>query len=104
MISGLNLNQDAAGVLLPILVVPRARRSELQGVVDGRLKLRIAAPPAAGAANAACLDLLAELLGVRRSAVALVRGGGARRKLVRVEGLTAAEAARRLAAGFPPQK
>jgi uncharacterized protein (TIGR00251 family) len=102
MSTGLELRPDGDGVLVPIQVVPRARRSELQGLVAGRLKLRVAAPPAGGAANAACLELLAELLGVRRSAVTLVRGGAGRLKLVRVAGLTLAQVALRLGAAPGP--
>lgn len=94
--TGLEIRDREGGILLPLLVTPRARRSELQGVVSGRLKLRIAAAPAEGAANAACLELVADLLGVRRNAVRLIHGAGSRLKLVRVEGLSAAAAAQRL--------
>jgi uncharacterized protein (TIGR00251 family) len=96
MIEGLALRDTEGGVLLPLLVVPRARHHAVQGVVGGRLKLRVAAPPSGGAANAACLELVAELLSVRRSAVELVRGAATRQKLVRIAGLSAAEAAGRL--------
>jgi len=57
------------------------------------------APPLDGRANDGVCRLLADVLGVRRSAVTIVRGDRARDKLVAVEGIdqTAADAAVRLA-------
>jgi uncharacterized protein YggU (UPF0235/DUF167 family) len=56
-------------------------------VVDGVLHVRVAAPPADGAANEALTRLIARDLDVGRSAVRLVSGATARRKVlgVRVE-------------------
>jgi uncharacterized protein YggU (UPF0235/DUF167 family) len=64
---------------------------------DGRiLRLRVAAPPAGGAANEAVRTLLAERLSCARSQVEIVRGHTARTKLVRIAGLAPADAAVRL--------
>jgi uncharacterized protein YggU (UPF0235/DUF167 family) len=60
-------------------------------VVDGALRVRVAAPPIEGAANQALVRLLAEELGVARRAVRLVAGAAGRQKLIVVEGLTADE-------------
>jgi uncharacterized protein len=79
----------AGGVEVDVLAVPRSSRSRIAGVHDDRLKVQLAAPPADGEANAALIELFAELLGVRRSAVTLVAGHGNRRKRVRVEGVNA---------------
>jgi uncharacterized protein len=76
---------------LEVLAVPRASRSRIAGVHDGRLKVQLAAPPADGEANAALIALFAELLAVRRSAVTLVSGHGSRQKRLRVEGVTEGE-------------
>lgn len=67
-------------------VRPRASRSALAGVHDGILALRVCAPPADGQANAAVIDLLAAAFHVRTSAVEIVKGATARRKLVRIRG------------------
>jgi len=63
------------------------------------LVVRVMAPPLDGRANDGVCRLLADVLGVRRSAVTIVRGDRARDKLVAVEGIdqTAADAAVRLA-------
>jgi len=77
-------------------VTPGARRSELAGVADGRLRVRLAAPPVEGRANEALVRFLAELLGVSREDVTVVAGGRSRRKLLRLTGVTVPEARRRL--------
>ncbi len=62
---------------------PRASADRIVGVEqDGALHVRVRAAPADGAANAALLQLLATGLGVKRSAVAIVAGATARRKLI----------------------
>jgi uncharacterized protein len=75
---------------------PGARRSEVVGVADGSLRVRLAAPAHEGKANTELVRFLAAELDVPRSAVTLVTGASARRKLLRVSGLTEEEARRRL--------
>lgn len=83
---------DRGGVVLELVVVPRASRTRVVGEHDGRLKLQLAAPPVDGAANEALLGFLSDALSVRRTALALLRGEAGRRKAVRVEGVDAARA------------
>jgi uncharacterized protein YggU (UPF0235/DUF167 family) len=86
---------DGEETELPVYVTPRAGRTELAGEREGALWVRLAAPPVAGAANAALLALLASRLGIARGAVRLVAGAGGRRKRVRVR-LGAADVRARL--------
>jgi uncharacterized protein (TIGR00251 family) len=72
---------------LTVEVRPRAGRDEIVGWQDARLRVRVAAPPAGGAANEAVRALLAERLALARSRVEIVRGQTARTKVVRVLGL-----------------
>jgi uncharacterized protein (TIGR00251 family) len=81
---------------LTLYVQPRAKHTEVAGRHGGAIKVRLAAPPVNGAANAELCRFLAERLGVPRRAVAVVRGQAARRKTVSVEGLTTADAIRLL--------
>lgn len=74
------------GLVLSVRVQPRASRSRCDGVVAGRLRLRLEAPPVEGAANAACVAFLAESLGVPKRAVALLSGDKAREKRLKVSG------------------
>lgn len=92
----LDVRPVAGGVRLPVRVQPRASRNEVAGIHGGALKLRLTAAPVEGAANAACLELLAERLAVPRGRLRIVAGHQGRDKVVEVEGLTPAEVAARL--------
>ncbi|MBU1743339.1 MAG: YggU family protein [Proteobacteria bacterium] len=92
------LRETETGVIFRIRVVPRASRSEVAGIQGDALKLRITAPPVEGKANEACITLLAELLGVKRTQVAIISGHASRTKTVAVEGVKAKEIAARIAA------
>ncbi len=88
---------------LTVEVRPRAGRDGVAGWDGPILRLRVAAPPAGGAANEAVRALLAERLGCARSRVEIVRGHTGRTKIVRIAGLAPADAAARLdKPGAPP--
>jgi len=85
---------------LLLKVQPGARRTEVQGVADGRLRLRLAAPPVEGKANEALLRWLADRLGLRVRDLTIVSGETSRLKRVRVDStLTAAQVVQRLLEG-----
>ena len=73
--------------LLELYVQPGARISEACGEHDGRLKLKIAAPPVDNKANGVLRNWVAACLGVPNSAVRLLRGEASRRKTLAVSGL-----------------
>ena len=64
---------------------PGAKRTEVAGVHGDALKIRLAAPPVDGKANAELVRFLAAEFGVPAARVTLVRGAAARRKTVRIE-------------------
>lgn len=74
------------GLVVHVRVQPRASRSQLDGVVGDRLRLRLTAPPVEGEANQACVVFLAGLFGVSKSQVTLVAGQKAREKSLHVQG------------------
>jgi uncharacterized protein (TIGR00251 family) len=90
----------AAGpaVRLDVRVVPRASRTVIAGVREGRLVVRVTAPPVDGAANTAVAHLLAKAFRVPRSTVGVVVGGSTRDKVVEISDLSLDEARRRLSA------
>ena len=92
----LSLRTTGDGVVVPVRVIPRSSRTQLAEIRDGRLVVRLKAPPVDGAANEALIGLLAKRLGVPRRAVRIVTGERARQKGVLIEGLTAAELRDRL--------
>jgi uncharacterized protein (TIGR00251 family) len=75
---------------IDVYVQPRASRTEVTGRHDGCIRIRLAAPPVDGAANAALIEFVAERTRVARSAVRIVRGTTGRRKTVEVDGVPAA--------------
>jgi uncharacterized protein (TIGR00251 family) len=83
----------ACGVLLRVRVQPRASQNRFEGVHGDQLRIRLAAPPVDGAANAACVAFLARCLRIRRSHVRLEAGEKSRDKLIHVAGLSLAEVA-----------
>lgn len=85
-----------AGIAVDIRVIPRARRSELGGIRDDRLVVRLAAPPVDGAANQALIEFLADLLERPRRAIRLLSGETSRSKRVEVQGMTLEQVRQRL--------
>jgi uncharacterized protein (TIGR00251 family) len=61
--------EQAEGLLLRVRVVPGARTSEIIGVIDERLKIRLAARPVEGQANDELARIVADWCGVRPSAI-----------------------------------
>ena len=76
-------------VLIAVKAVPGAKRDEVVGALGERLKVRVSQAPEGGKANKAIGVLLARELGVRASAVRVVRGMSSAEKVVRVEGVSA---------------
>ncbi len=70
-----------------VRLTPRGGADRVDGVVEGVLRVRVAAPAVDGAANKALLRLLADELGVARGAVRLAAGETSRTKLVEVDGV-----------------
>jgi uncharacterized protein len=81
----------STGLRLAVRLTPRAARNGVDGIApgaDGRpaLRLRVAAPPAECAANAALIDYIAEAMRVRKSDLAIVSGEWGRSKLIELRG------------------
>lgn len=68
-------------------VQPGAGRSDVVGRHGDALKVRVAAAPEGGRANEACSRLLAEILGVKPSAVVLAGGAASRSKRFTITGV-----------------
>lgn len=84
------------GATFAIKVHPRAKKNAIAGEVGDAIKLALTAPPVEGKANEACIKFLADILDVPRSSVTIVSGETTRQKVIRVAGLSADEARRRL--------
>jgi len=88
-------------VKLALRVQPGAKRSALLArLASGEWKVSVSAPPVEGQANEAVVELMSELLGVKRRQVTLKRGTSSRSKLIEVEGVSAEQAEARLVAAL----
>lgn len=90
------LPRDTQDNRLPVKVTPNAGRSEITGLSEGVLEVRVAAPPVAGRANHELIILLSQALGVSKSAIGIISGRISRRKVIEVAGLTRQEILKRL--------
>lgn len=77
-------------VRIRVHVQPRAAKTSIAGMHDGSIKIRLAAPPVDGAANAALIEFVADRFGIAKSRVRLVSGASSRRKVLEIEGVDAA--------------
>ena len=77
------------GVLLAVLVSPRASRTEIAGIHDGMCKIRVKAAPVDGAANKALKDGLAKIFAIPGNSVILEKGHKGKRKIFKLIGITA---------------
>jgi uncharacterized protein (TIGR00251 family) len=96
-IAGLEVGDLQGGALLSVRVLPRSSKDAIVGVRDGRLVVRLTAPPVEGAANLDLTRLLGRTLGVPPSSIRLARGQTGRNKRIEVRGLDSAALRARLA-------
>lgn len=95
---------DGSGVTLRLHIQPGAKKTEVVGLHGEALKIRLAAPPVDGKANACLLAFLADRLDVAKSAVSLLSGDSSRAKRVRVTGIEPSVVNARLCGSCLPAK
>lgn len=93
------LKPHGDGVILQLLVQPRASSNAVVGEQGEELKVRLTSPPVEGAANRLCCEYFAKLLGVAKGAVELLAGEASRHKRLLVRGVTQTEVLQRLDRG-----
>jgi uncharacterized protein len=81
---------------LEVYIQPRASKSEVAGMHDRAIKIRIAAPAAENAANLALVEFVADQLGIAKRSVRIISGGASRRKVLEIDGLTEEQLAAKL--------
>lgn len=93
----IQLEQSAAGVLLPVHAQPGARKNGIVGEHAGRLKVAVTQSPEQGKANKALIETLAEALNLSKSQIMLHSGETSRQKKLLIVGVTAADLSTKLA-------
>jgi uncharacterized protein (TIGR00251 family) len=84
-----NIQQRGSAVVVKVKVVPGSSRTAIGGLLDGMLKVKVAAPAEKGKANAALIELFAKKLSIRKSAVRIVTGLTSGIKEIVIEGVSA---------------
>jgi uncharacterized protein len=81
----LHLTGADGAVRLAVRVVPRADRNAVDGVTEaGAVRVRLTVPPVEGAANAALIALLSDVLALPKRAITILRGDHGREKVVQI--------------------
>lgn len=84
---------DKERILLRLYIQPRASKNEIVGIHgETALKIRLTSPPVEGAANSACIEFLANVLGIRKSQVEIMSGQKSRIKQIKLTGISLQEA------------
>ena len=80
--SAIRIRDTPQGAVFEVHVHPRAKRTAITGMLNGRVKLALASPPVDGRANEELRRFFATLFEVSRSAVQLIGGEHSRDKRV----------------------
>ena len=87
----ISLKESKKGLTFDIQVIPHASRAEIAGVQEGAFKVKVTAPPVEGAANEACIKLLAKELGLKKSQMEISSGAKSRKKTVMIKDISKKE-------------
>lgn len=85
----LQIKETDSAVTIKVKAQPRAPRTEIIGEHDGAIKMKVAAPPLNGKANAECRRFLAKLFEVSATSVEIISGESSRDKIVRIQNISA---------------
>lgn len=75
-------SETSAGIRIAVQLAPKAKKTEVVGVVEDMLRIRLQAQPVDGKANEALIRFVADTLRLPKSAVSLTHGFTSKRKLL----------------------
>jgi uncharacterized protein len=87
----ISLEETASGILLPVKAQAGARRNGIVGHHAGSLKVAVTQAPEKGKANDAIVEVLADLLDLKRHQIQLLSGATSPQKKFLVTGLSLEE-------------
>ncbi len=76
-----------SSISIDVLIQPRSSKDEIVDMHEGRLKIKISAPPVHGKANERLTEVLAKALGVPKSSVEIARGASSKLKTLKIYGI-----------------
>lgn len=87
--SELKVQDTDGGAVFKVKVVPGSSRTEMCGILDGMIKIKVTSPAEKGRANQALINFLAQLLDVKKNQVGIISGQTSRVKQIRVLSMSA---------------
>lgn len=85
------VSEESDGLQVKLFIQPNASKSEIIGVHDGRLKVKICSPPVDNAANKECIKFLSRFFRLSKSGVKMIKGEKSRQKLFQLSGISREE-------------
>jgi uncharacterized protein (TIGR00251 family) len=82
------IRETGTGLMVPLHVQPRARQTQIVGIHNGALKVKVSAPPVDDAANRALEEYFSKMVGLPKSHVQIVAGQRSRDKLLHITGMS----------------
>ena len=96
MTDTLLIRETKSGLSFDISANPHASRAQIAGISEGLLKVKVTAPPVEGAANDACIELLAKKLGLKKSRMKISAGARGRKKTILINDVSRMELEQKL--------
>ena len=87
MTTQLAIQTTDRGVLFQAKVVPGSSRTAACGLLDRMLKIKVAAPPEKGKANACIVEYLAKVLGLKKNDIEILSGLTGPVKQIHISGI-----------------
>jgi uncharacterized protein (TIGR00251 family) len=85
---GLKIEENNGGVVFGIKVIPGSSKTAVSGLLNGKLKVKVAAAPERGKANQDMVNLLAKQLGIKKKHINITSGQTSPVKFVKVSGIS----------------
>jgi uncharacterized protein (TIGR00251 family) len=99
----LTVKESKNGIIFNIHVIPRSAKCGIAGIQADALKIKITAPPIEGRANAECIRLLSDTLGIKKNQITIVSGHKSKKKTVAIGGLNSEDIMTMLSGILPSQ-
>ncbi len=96
LMSKLSIEENEAGVVLSVKVVPGSSRTAISGVLGRKLKVKVSAAPERGKANRELISFLSKILGVKRNCIEVISGHNKPHKRLQILGISAEELVKKL--------
>ena len=97
----LTINACENGIRFSAVIQPRSSQSEISGIYNHSLKIRLTSPPVDGAANKTCIKCMAKWLGMSPSQVRIVSGLSSKNKTIEIDAIDESVFFKKLTTAFP---